>query len=115
MNGSCFQLIFKHRHQVHSVVLLARAGGRPILPEKTYKQIFLNIRDIHTFNKNLLEELEDRMAEWSVTTLAPVYYKFNSHRDPNLTTISDILVSRADCFLKVRYNVNIKIILTISA
>ncbi len=50
---------------VHGAIRTANLTGRSILPEQARKEIFLNIGEIYALSFDLLQELEDRLSNWS--------------------------------------------------
>ena len=40
--------------------------NKQVIPPSDVQQMFLNIRQIHQLNQNILQELQTRMANWYV-------------------------------------------------
>ena len=57
---------------VHGAIKTASLTGRPVLPENARKEIFLNVGEIYALSFDLLQELEERLANWYVYLRAVV-------------------------------------------
>ena len=56
---------------MHGAVKTANLTGRPILPEQGRKEIFLNVGEIYALSFDLLQELEERISNWSALQIFP--------------------------------------------